>query len=119
MEIVTLDALGVILGLTREQMMVQKLESATLNETMTVGVQERRLAAIGPYISPSTFDVPPPAPCSTALQKHSEKQVKWDLKQNEKRLMKGRMKAVGRMARAEEKGGRKSDRDYDKGDEEA
>jgi hypothetical protein len=112
-EIATVDALGLVLGLTREQMVVQRFEGASLEESMSVGLQERRMASVGPYISPLTFDVPAPVAATTVLEKMAERQVKTDLAKREKKFLKDRKKAVEKVSGEEGKeGGSKSEREY-------
>ena len=63
-------------------------------ETKDISIMDRRLHALQGYISPLTFEVPPPTEQTTALAKMSDKQVKFQQKQMEKKTMKGRRKAL-------------------------
>lgn len=109
-EIVTVEALGAVLELTKEQIAVQRLEG----EDLGVGVLERRMRAVGPYISPTSFDVPSPVAATTVLEKWCERQVRMDLAKREKKFMKGRREVVEKEAGKGEKKGRKSEREYNK-----
>ena len=63
------------------------------DETIDMSSQERRIAAIVPYASLLTLDVPPPAEQTTALAKVSAKQIERQGKKVEKKFLKERMKA--------------------------
>ncbi|KAK9252660.1 hypothetical protein V1507DRAFT_390646 [Lipomyces tetrasporus] len=88
-QLCTTSALGKVLGLPADEPFFAPLSDLNKDQP----VNERRLAALEGYISPLTFQVPPPSPQSSALARLSEKQVKRQLKKSENKLAKGREKA--------------------------
>lgn len=87
-EVATAKALKAKLGLDPEANLV-----SALGESEGLNVQQRRLRALEGYISPLTFDVPPPNEQTNALEKMGAWQVKRQLETSEKKALKDRKKA--------------------------
>jgi hypothetical protein len=88
-ELATSNALKAKLGMNPNAELVSALE-----DSAGLGVQQRRMRALERYISPLTFDVPPPNEQTNNFERMSAWQVQRQLQTSEKKALKDREKAI-------------------------
>ena len=88
--VVDTKALAQHTGMPVDAPTVAALDATTLN----MSVLERRMAALKPYISELTTDVPQRTAQATRLQKMCDKQVAKQTARNEEKMRKNRLKAL-------------------------
>lgn len=107
------DAMAMSLGLPEG---VGRLAPVT-DENMGVSMLERRLEDMRPYMAELRFDVPSPVAQTTVLAKMSAAQVKWQMEQTEKKVLKYRRKQMMHLEKEKEKhqkGENKEQRKFEK-----
>jgi hypothetical protein len=88
-ELATSNALKAKLGMNPNAELVSALE-----DSAGLGVQQRRMRALERYISPLTFDVPPPNEQTNNFERMSAWQVQRQLQTSEKKALEDREKAI-------------------------
>ena len=103
-DIVTSTALKVELGNDPGKPLV-----ADLSDDRELSVQQSRMLCLRSYVSPVSFDVPPPKEQANVLEKISASSLKRQNNKSEEKALKDRQKALGKQAKHARKDNKKKE----------
>ena len=106
-QLATSKALKATLGMDPDAELV-----STLEDSSGMDVQQRRMRALERYVSPLTFDVPPPNEQTNSLERMSAWQVQRQLQTSENKALKDRGKAIQKIGSNDE--GSKAQKEFNK-----